>query len=164
MRPCRATYVQLQRSSPLRDWELGTVCLGESDGPWFLIPFLAFFAMLSECFGQYVFRLWQKDDMVTLSTTMATYTEAVNKFTRCAAAFFDHERLLAEAQIRQKEIEAVRLRKEIAALRLVIPLLIEEMNTNACQIEYSSGDADVTPCGKHAVATQMECDSLWAML
>lgn len=42
---------------------------------------------------------------------MAAYTEAVNKFGRCATSFIAHERL---AQLQQKEIEIVRLRKELA--------------------------------------------------
>lgn len=106
---------------------------------------------------------YRTDEIVTLSATMATYTEAVDKFNECAAALFEHVRL---AQLRQKEIEAESLRKEVAALRLAIPLLIEEMNTDACRVEYGSGDADVIPCGKDADrgTTQMELDIFWAML
>lgn len=108
---------------------------------------------------------WQRqDDMVTLSATMATYAEAVGKFNECAAALFEHVRL---QQLRQKEIEAESLRKEVAALRLVIPLLLEEMNTDACREECGSGDADAIPCGKDALhrgTTQMELDIFWATL
>jgi hypothetical protein len=52
---------------------------------------------------------------------------------------------LAEArrayQLWQKEIELVRLHREIEALKLVIPLLTEERV--ACQIEYVTSDSDV---------------------
>jgi hypothetical protein len=98
--------------------------------------------------------LWKKEDgLGTQPPTMETYFEAVNKFTKSATAFMEHVRLLAEArrayQLWQKEIELIRLHKEIEALKLVIPLLTEERV--ACQIEYVSSDSDVgTPCDKMA--------------
>lgn len=106
-------------------------------------------------------RLWKKDDaLATMSATMATYHEAVDKFTRFATAFMEHERVLTQtrrqSQLREKEIELARLRKEIGALKLVIPLLFEELG--ACQIEYvSGGNADSVPCGRVAVAECADC-------
>jgi hypothetical protein len=105
--------------------------------------------------------LWKKKDgLGTQPPTMETYTEAVNKFTKSATAFMEQVRLFVEArrayQLWQKELELVRLHKEIEALKLVIPLLIEERV--ACQIEYgSSGKADAMPCGKPAVARCSDC-------
>ena len=68
---------------------------------------------------------------------MATYTEAVNKFTQAATELMEYARLLTEArnayQIRQKENELAQLRREIDSLKLVIPLLIEDLDV--CQIE-----------------------------
>jgi hypothetical protein len=61
---------------------------------------------------------------------MATYTEAVNKFTKAAMEIMEYARLLTAARnaylLRQKESELVRLRREIDSLRLVIPLLVED--------------------------------------
>jgi hypothetical protein len=61
---------------------------------------------------------------------MATYTEAVVRFTKAAEEFMEFARLLSEAQdayqLWQKEAELVRLRREISSLKLVIPLLVED--------------------------------------
>jgi len=61
---------------------------------------------------------------------MATYTEAVNKFTKAAMEIMEYARLLTAARnaylLRQKESELVRLRREIDSLKLVIPLLVED--------------------------------------
>ena len=61
---------------------------------------------------------------------MATYTEAVVRFTKSAKEFMEFARLLTEAQnayqLWQKEAELVRLRREISSLKLVIPLLVED--------------------------------------
>jgi hypothetical protein len=61
---------------------------------------------------------------------MATYIEAVDKFTRAALEIMEYARLLTVARntylLRQKESELARLRREIASLRLVIPLLVED--------------------------------------
>ena len=91
--------------------------------------------------------LWKKDDaFATMSATMATYNEAANKFTQSAIAFIEYERVLTQA----------RLRKEIGALKLVIPLLVEELGL--CQIEYvSGGKANTVPCGRVAVAECADC-------
>jgi hypothetical protein len=82
---------------------------------------------------------------------METYAEAANKCVNSATAFMEHARLFAEAkrayELYQKEIELVRVRKEIDALKLVIPLLVED--AAACQIEYVSCGSSVSiPCGK----------------
>ena len=61
---------------------------------------------------------------------MATYTEAVDKFTRAATEIMQYARLLTAARnaylLRQKESELLRLRREIDSLKLVIPLLVED--------------------------------------
>ena len=61
---------------------------------------------------------------------MATYTDAVDKFTRAATEIMEYARLLTMARnaylLRQKESELVRLRREIDSLKLVIPLLVED--------------------------------------
>ncbi len=61
---------------------------------------------------------------------MATYTEAVNKFTKAATEIMEYALLLTAARnaylLRQKESELVRLRREIDSLKLVIPLLVED--------------------------------------
>ena len=106
-------------------------------------------------------RLWKKDDaLATMSATMATYNEAANKFTQSAIAFMEYERVLTQArresELQQKEIEVARLRKEIGALKLVIPLLVEELGL--CQIEYvSGGKSNTVPCGRAAVAECADC-------
>jgi hypothetical protein len=113
-------------------------------------------------------KLWKKQDSLgTQSPTMETYTEAANRFIKFATAFIEHAGLLAEAQrhlakardayrLRQKEIEIVGVRKEIDALKIAIPLLIEKMD--GCQIEYASSDRTVgMPCGKPAVAECTDC-------
>jgi hypothetical protein len=68
---------------------------------------------------------------------LATYTEAVTKFTKAAIELMEYARLLTEARnaylLRQKECELVRLRIEIDSLKLVIPLLIEDLDV--CQAE-----------------------------
>jgi hypothetical protein len=54
----------------------------------------------------------------------ATYTEAVNKFTKAATEIMEYARLLTAARnaylLRQKETELTRLRREIDSLKLVI--------------------------------------------
>ena len=106
-------------------------------------------------------RLWKKDDVPPdMSATMAIYNEAVDKFTQSALAFMEYERALTKArrqsELLQKEIEIARLRKEIGALKLVIPLLVEELGM--CQIEYVSGGKSCTvPCGREAVAECTDC-------
>lgn len=92
--------------------------------------------------------------------TMETYAEAANKCVNSATAFMEHARLFAEAkrayELCQKEIELVRVRKEIDALKLVIPLLVED--AAACQIEYVSCGSSVSiPCGKPPVAQCADC-------
>jgi hypothetical protein len=61
---------------------------------------------------------------------MATYVEAVDKFTKAASEIMEYARLLTVARnaylLRQKESELARLRREIDSLRLVIPLLVED--------------------------------------
>lgn len=68
---------------------------------------------------------------------LATYAEAVTKFTKAAIELMEYARLLTEARnaylLRQKECELVRLRREIDSLKLVIPLLIEDLDV--CQTE-----------------------------
>jgi hypothetical protein len=68
---------------------------------------------------------------------LATYTEAVTKFTKAATELMEYARLLTEArnayQLRQKENELAQLRREIDSLKLVIPLLIEDLDV--CQTE-----------------------------
>jgi len=77
---------------------------------------------------------------------METYIEAANKCIKAASAFMEEERLLAEAQrglakardayqLRQKEIELVRVRKEIDALKTAIPLLVENREPSTTPAE-----------------------------
>ena len=80
---------------------------------------------------------------------MATYTEAVDQFTKAAKEFMEFARLLTEAQdayqLWQKEVELVRLRREISSLKLVIPLLVED--SDFCQIENGQSES----VGQHAL-------------
>jgi len=73
---------------------------------------------------------------------MATYTEAVTKFTKAAIELMEYARLLTEARnaylLRQKESELVRLRREIDSLKLVIPLLIEDFDV--CQTKNGQSE------------------------
>jgi hypothetical protein len=83
-------------------------------------------------------KFWKREDGTEPQPpTMETYAEAANKCVNSATAFMEHARLFAEAkrayELCQKEIELVRVRKEIDALKLVIPLLVED--AAACQIE-----------------------------
>lgn len=85
--------------------------------------------------------LWKKEDRLgTQPPTMENYTEAASKFIKSATALMKHARVFAEAkwafELWQKEIELVRVRKEIDALKLVIPLLVE--HAAACPIEYAT--------------------------
>ena len=61
---------------------------------------------------------------------MEGYGEAANNCIILATAFIENARVYVEAQweykLWQKEIELVRVRKEIEALKLVIPLLVEQ--------------------------------------
>jgi hypothetical protein len=74
---------------------------------------------------------------------MATYTEAVDQFTKAAKEFMEFARLLTEAQdayqLWQKEAELVRLRREISSLKLVIPLLVED--SDFYQIENGQSES-----------------------
>ena len=96
-------------------------------------------------------KLWEKrDGLGTQPPTLATYTEAVDKCIAFAAAFMEHARVYVEAkrelELWKKEIELVRMRKEVEALKVVIPLLVE--NAADCQIEYVTLDeTNVTPGG-----------------
>ncbi len=106
-------------------------------------------------------KFWKREDGTEPQPpTMETYAEAVNKCVNSATAFMEHARLFAEAkrayELCQKEIELVRVRKEIDALKLVIPLLVED--AAACQIEYVSCGSSVSiPCGKPPVAQCADC-------
>ena len=79
---------------------------------------------------------------------MATYTEAVNKFTKAAMEIMEYARLLTAARnaylLRQKESELVRLRREIDSLKLVIPLLVEDsleiQNGERQKLEVNHGE------------------------
>ena len=87
-------------------------------------------------------RLLKKEDGLRAPPpTMETYTEAVNKCIKSATTFMEHAHAFAEAKrgykLWQKEIELIRVRKEIDALKLVLPLLVEE--EDACQIENTLG-------------------------
>jgi hypothetical protein len=90
--------------------------------------------------------LWNKDSCAGgVVPTMEVYTEAANKCIDSATTFLDYARLFVEAKraydLCQKEIELGRIRKEISALKLIIPLLVEP--AVACQIESTSIDAVV---------------------
>jgi hypothetical protein len=102
-------------------------------------------------------KLWKKKDgLGTRPPTLATYTEAVDKCIAFATTFMEHARVYVEAkrelELWQKEIELVRVRKEVDALRVVIPLLVEQAADS--QIEYMTlGETNVTPCGGRKVAS-----------
>src|ERR1700687_3540041 len=106
-------------------------------------------------------RLWEKEGGTgTQPPNMEAYTEAANKCIPSATTFMEHARLFAEAkrvyELWQKEIELVRVRKEVDALKLVIPLLVEP--AAACQIEHVFGGSSVSiPCGKPVVAQCADC-------
>ena len=90
--------------------------------------------------------------------TMEAYIEAANKCIDSATTFLDHARLFVEAkrayELWQKEIELGRVRKEISALKLVIPLLAEP--AVACQTKPLSSDRYVSnsPRSCHALIDQ----------
>ena len=89
--------------------------------------------------------LWNKDSCAGREPpTMEAYTEAANKCIDSATTFLDYARLFVEAkrayELWQKEIELSRVRKEISALKLVIPLLAEP--AAACQTESLSSDSN----------------------
>jgi hypothetical protein len=42
--------------------------------------------------------IWKKDNLASTQPTMATYTDAMNQFTRAATAFMEHVHLLTEAR------------------------------------------------------------------
>lgn len=106
-------------------------------------------------------RLWKKEGGAgTQPPTMEAYTEAANKCLSSATAFLEHARLFLEAKraydLWQREIEIARVRKEIDALKLVIPLLVDEATD--CQFECITDGSYVSiPCGKPAVAQCSEC-------
>jgi hypothetical protein len=78
--------------------------------------------------------------------TIEAYIEAVDKCIDSATTFLDHARVFVEAkrayELLRKEIELGRVREEINALKLVIPLLEEP--AVACQTERLSSDSDVS--------------------
>jgi hypothetical protein len=88
--------------------------------------------------------------------TMEAYTEAANKCIDSATTFLDYARLFVEAkrayELWQKEIELGRVRKEISALKLVIPLLAEP--AVACQTESLSSDSYVSTSGNEPAVAQ----------
>ena len=100
--------------------------------------------------------LWNKDSCAGREPpTMEAYTEAANKCIASATTFLDYARLFVEAkrayELWQKEIELSRVRKEISALKLVIPLLAEP--AVGCQTEALSSESCVsTSCNEPAVA------------
>jgi hypothetical protein len=106
-------------------------------------------------------KLWKKEGGTgTQPPTMEAYTEAANKCIGSATAFLEHARLFIEAKrahdLWQKETEILRLRKEIDALKLVIPLLVDQATD--CQIEcVTDGSYISIPCGKPAVAHCANC-------
>ena len=106
-------------------------------------------------------KCWKREDGTEPQPpTMETYAEAASKCVNSATAFMEHARLFAEAkrvyELWQKEIELVRVRKEVDALKLVIPLLVEP--AAACQIEHVFGGSSVSiPCGKPVVAQCADC-------
>lgn len=82
--------------------------------------------------------LWNEDSCAGREPpTREAYTDAANKCIDSATTFLDYARLFVEAKraydLWQKEIELDRVRKEISALKLVIPLLVE--SAVACQTE-----------------------------
>src|ERR1700730_13240488 len=103
-------------------------------------------------------KLWKKKGGTgTQPPPMEAYTEAVNKCVTSATTFMEHARLFAETkrvyELWQKEIELVRVRKEIGALKLVIPLLVEP--ATACQVEHVFGGSYASiPCGSEPVVAQ----------
>jgi len=70
------------------------------------------------------------DECTTRPPSMEGYGEAASNCIILATAFIENARVYVEAQweykLWQKEIELVRIRKEIEALILVIPLLVEQ--------------------------------------
>jgi hypothetical protein len=108
-------------------------------------------------------KLWKKEGGTgTQPPTMEAYTQAANKCISSATVFMERAGLFAEAkrgyELWQKEIELVRVRKEVIALKLVIPLLVEQ--ASVCQIEYVSGGSYVSiPCSKPALAHCADCGS-----
>jgi len=105
-------------------------------------------------------KLWKEEGCTaTQAPTMEAYTEAANTCIASATDFIEHARLFAEAkrayELWQKESEVIQVRKEIEALKLVIPLLVE---TTDCQIEHVFGGSDVSiPSGNPVVAQCAEC-------
>jgi hypothetical protein len=109
-------------------------------------------------------KLWKKKDgLRTQPPTLAMYTEAVDKCIAIATAFMEHASVYAEAkrehELWQKEIELVRARKEVDALKLVIPLLVEQAGD--CQIGYETlGETNITLCGERKVLAPEVEDNL----
>lgn len=100
--------------------------------------------------------LWNEDSCAGREPpTREAYTDAANKCIDSATTFLDYARLFVEAKraydLWQKEIELDRVRKEISALKLVIPLLVE--SAVACQTEPLSSDSHVSiSCTEPAIA------------
>ena len=86
---------------------------------------------------------------------MGGYGEAANNCIILATAFMENALVYVEAQreykLWQKEIELVRVRKEIEALKLVIPLLVEQ--APACEIDTRQAMTMKIPGARSAEAT-----------
>jgi hypothetical protein len=88
-------------------------------------------------------RGWKREEPGMPPPTMATYIEAANKFTKAAVEFMEYARLLTGArnayQLQQKQVELVRLHREIDSLKLVIPLLLEDSDVSQTEDGRSRG-------------------------
>lgn len=102
------------------------------------------------------------DECTTQPPSMEGYGEAANNCIILATAFMENALVYVEAQreykLWQKEIELVRVRKEIEALKLVIPLLVEQ--APACEIDTNETTAMTTKMtGTPAAEATSECIS-----
>jgi hypothetical protein len=100
-------------------------------------------------------KCWKEEDgRRTQPPSMEGYGEAANNCIILATAFMENARVYVEAQreyeLWQKEIELARVRKEIEALKLVIPLLVEQVP--ACEIDTSPAVAMKMPGARAAEA------------
>jgi len=104
--------------------------------------------------------LWKKGDVPEARPlTVEAYTDAANKCIRLATALIEYSHWLANArrnyELQQKQNDLARVRQEVDALRLVVPLLLE---STSCQIEHISRHSDIgSTCGKRAVAECVDC-------